>query len=840
MKKNVFWIFLILMMVSVLNVHAQTEALWLFDEYEGLYPSQVIENSSENDYPLVLGLGGRIVEGKYGNALDPGWKQPEIDFSRIPSDIQANFGLYKLEKKKGRSVAPLTWHNAYFAALMTSSEDHLRKEVGFVQPTRTKLNLGDFDWTVEFWFLPDENIQTEGTVFEIGTGPRGDSQSITSLSLSPDFEEFMLANEPSSRRRINIKTALRQNQWHHLAFVYSAEDQTLTHYVDGDLQEQVEGLKLKKLPVGDEDYMSIGRDGFWEKPLQGKLDELRFSSKQVYHNTFDPPQSFSKYLQAQYISPKLKEGPPLLFADDLNTTLQYSKTPLQLGSRKHVFIDDAFLEEIGDVDFTVNPPTKEELIMSNIEGPFRKHLTVVEDEDGLIRLYNSVEDDYLQVHTSHDGVNFIAPNTGNEHKNYKNIVIPEPNGGKGNPFIDPNGEGADKWKYVSGYHNRGLYLYTSPDGYNWTRKKTAIMPFQIGTQSATFYDDQRQVYTSYHRSGVFHTPAGATQRSSVIAETKSLYQVIPFNPLTQEEYFELDEKIRIRDPLPWWLDNGPLSPGDFGMELPHKFDPTDEDPVGTDIYITKAQKYKYAPDTYLAFPVVYFHYEEDGPVTRQALIDSTRLRGAGPIETQIAVSRDGLNWKRYHQPTYVAPGEHAGIDIKTAYIAHGMVKRGNELWQYYFGEPHYHSAWIDYPEKRAVFRLKQRLDGFVSIDSPYEKEVYIKTKPFVFQGDRLELNINTGAVGYTQVGFVDQNGEPISGYSVDDCIYINGDLISAEVEWIQNRDEFPDVRIGEGESTEVFKNLKTTKDVSPLQGKVVQLVFRMRGSKLYSMQFIDH
>ncbi|MDZ7765888.1 MAG: hypothetical protein U5K00_15980 [Melioribacteraceae bacterium] len=51
------------------------------------------------------------------------------------------------------------------------------------------------------------------------------------------------------------------------------------------------------------------------------------------------------------------------------------------------------------------------------------------------------------------------------------------------------------------------------------------------------------------------------------------------------------------------------------------------------------------------------------------------------------------------------------------------------------------------------------------------------------------LNIDTDAVGYTQVGFVDENDNPIEGFSVDDCIYINGDFIEEEVEWMQNREE---------------------------------------------------
>jgi hypothetical protein len=283
-----------------------------------------------------------------------------------------------------------------------------------------------------------------------------------------------------------------------------------------------------------------------------------------------------------------------------------------------------------------------------------------------------------------------------------------------------------------------------------------------------------------------------------------------------------------------------LTPGGFGLEFPKKFNPIDADPVGTDIYITKTQKYPWAPDTYLAFPIVYFHYEADGPLTRQLLMDPARERGSGPVETQLSVGRDGLNWKRFSRPTYIGIGTHAGRNIYTAYIAHGMVRRGDEIWQYYFGETQYHSAWRKDDPGRGVYRLVQRLDGFVSADAPYDKIATITTKPLIFKGNRLVLNIDTDAAGYAQVGFLDENGKPVKGFSVDDCIYINGDFIQAEVEWCKNLDMATKIREKEIEyDTSVFKQFKTSADVSELEGKVVQLVIKMRGSKLYAMQFIE-
>lgn len=807
---KIFYQTIILIVFICQNSIAQSEnykviSLWCFDEQIGLYPSSVLENLSDNDYPLVLGLGGQIVPGKFGNAIEP------IEHLRIEIPHgETEFGLEKVPKTKGRKVEPLTWFNAKFCALMTSGEKHLRKEIGFVQPTKTKLNLGEFDWTVEFWFQPTIQTKKDGVIFEIGSGPRGENGIITSLLLSSDLKTFIFRNQPAkSLVKINSLNFNEKKDWSHIVFVYSYREKIINHYVDGKLISSTKNVVFKSLPVGEEDYMSIGRNGLWQNPLQGKIDELRFSDGIVYVSEFDVPQSFAPKSSAQKV--ELVKGPPLIFNDKAKNNL-----PLNLGDRKHLFIDDSFISEMKDVSFNVNPPKKAELVIGNIQGQFRKHLTVVDDEEGLIRIYNGVHDDYMAVRVSKDGVNFESPDLGTEYRGQKNIVIHEPVGGMGNPFIDPNGSGDDKWKFISGYHSRGVYLYTSPDGFKWKREKMALIPFRSGTQSCTFYDDQRQVYVTTHRTGIMHTPAFATQRSTVITETNDLYKPIPFNPLSQKDYRELDKTLPLREPLPWWLDNGPLTPGDFGLEFPNAFNPDEADPVGTDIYVTKAIKYPYAPDTYLSFPIIFFHYENDGPPTRTELMNPERKKGEGPIETQIAVSRDGLNWKRYYRPAYVGIGMHEGIDIKTVYIAHGMVKRGNEIWQYYFGEPFYHSAYDKSDKRISVFRLIQRLDGFISIDSPYDKEATVITKPFTFEGNRLVLNIDTDAAGYSQVGFIDENGKPIEGFSVDDCIYINGDFIETEIEW-----------------------LKKGKDVSSLQGKTVQLVFRMRGSKLYSMQFIN-
>jgi len=800
-----------LLLVSILAlaspVAAQTVAAWPFDEQIGIYPSCVINDVSGNDYPLVIGPGGRIVPGKFGNALEP-TDQPSVDYPKLGSVL---FGLATPQPAAGRKTEPLTWRNARFAALMTSGENHLRKEVGFANATKTGLNLGASDWTVEFWYMPTGSTGEAGVVFEVGEGPRGENDRITSLLLDKTRDSFTLVNQPSGTR-VRIPTdrqaVTSRDAWHHLAFVYLAQTGQLSHYVDGKMQGNPVKARLKPLEAGTEAYFTVGRDALWRNPLAGRIDELRFSSAALYNSSFTAPGSFSPLSNGKAKADKLAAGPPLLFAHD-----QPVAGPVRLDDRKHLFIDDALIAEMKDISFTVNPARLEEAVIDNIQGPFRKHINVVEDEKGQIRIYHGVGNDSLAVHVSDDGIHFRAPKLSNGDA--ANVVIPEQTA-MGMVFIDPNAPPEERWKYISDYHRQGIYVYTSPDGFCFKRFPISVLPFRSGSQSNIFYDDQRRLYVSYHRSDFPVTRAGKTQREFVRTETEQLLKAWAFKPLTQAQIAEIAKTKPVHNLSPWYLDNGPLTPGGFGVEYPTAFGPDPAiDPVGTDIYVPKAIKYPWAPDTYLAFPLLYFHYEDDGPNTRQTLGEEARALGSGPVETQVAVSRDGIHWKRYPRPTYVGVGTHGADPINQAYMGQGMVRRGNEIWQYYFGEEAYHSSWKK-NTKRAVYRVSQRLDGFVSADAPYEREATLKTKPLVFRGNRLLLNIDTDAAGYAQVGFLDESGKPIPGWGLDDCVYISGDFLEKEVEWL-----------GSG------------KDVSKLAGRTIQLVFRLRGTKLYALQFVQ-
>lgn len=790
---------------------AATIALWLFDEPVGAYPSSILNDSSGGSI-LALGRGARIAEGKYGRSLEIADPLPLRIKSAGSYEEGAGsilFGIGRLPVPKGRTMEPLNWANATFAALATSGETHLRSP-GFPNVSKSRLNLGAFDWTLEFWYQAVRDSTGEGTVYEIGSGPRGENELLTRLALAPGAAEFRLYHRGAAPIGIPTnRAAVRSGRWVHLAFTYTAAEKQIRHSVDGVLQPLPAKALLQALEEGEEAYLTLGRDARFERPLPGRIDEMRVSDTVVYTGAFPPPGSFSLTYSGRMPKQTLVAGPPLLFGKEAP-----KDGVVRLGGRKHLFIDGALIAESKGIQFVPNPPVQKEKVFEDLRG----HLSLVEDDTGLLRIYYRAKNDWLGVVTSRDGVNWERPDLSANHDGLRNIALAE-TVGLGNVFLDPNAPPGQRWRYFSGVKRRSMFVYTSKDGWSFQRHETAALPFAAGSQSVVYYDEQRQVYVGHHRSDYGMTETGRTQRVFLLSETRDLLSPWPYTVAAPEVTAAEARRRRIKNERtdPWFVDNGPLSPPGLSVELPVIFSTDDKlDPPSTDIYTTKVIKYPWAPDTYFAFPAVYFHYEGARDRARSTLGDPARKKGSGVVEVQIAVSRDGLNWTRLPRPAYIPISSNGRDAIHMMFLTHGMVKRGGEIWQYAGGHAgngvNYHSAFVK-QQNSPLWRYVQRVDGFVAAEAAYTGGEFT-TRPLVFEGKRLRLNVDTGAVGYAQVGFVDENGNAVPGFSVDDCVYLNGDYLDHPVEWL-------------GKGT----------DVSMLAGRTVRMVFRMRGARLFAMQF---
>ena len=233
----------------------------------------------------------------------------------------------------------------------------------------------------------DDGETADGVVFEVGEGPRGENDRVTTLLLHGDRAGFELINQPSGTKLFipsDPSILRRAGQWTHLAFTYESSPGLLRHFVDGREQASSRPSKLRSLEEGEEAYFSLLRDGTWNRPLPGAIDEFRVARGRVYVSDFDSPQRLVDAWRSGKASEVARVTQPLLFVGQSS-----DHRLIDLGGRKHLMIDDVLFPVNHGVTFRPVPPERVELVFE-VEGSFRKHLTVIEDEEGIIRIYNPI------------------------------------------------------------------------------------------------------------------------------------------------------------------------------------------------------------------------------------------------------------------------------------------------------------------------------------------------------------------------------------------------------------------------------------------------------------------
>jgi len=469
---------------------------------------------------------------------------------------------------------------------------------------------------------------------------------------------------------------------------------------------------------------------------------------------------------------------------------QQASSPYELGGDRHVFIDGLLIDKKSHVTLTVNPPQRKELVIVADKPWERNGISCYcnvfwDDNYKQYRLY------YVPIHleskpiyrlamaTSKDGIDWEKPNLGVvewQGSKDNNIVIDSQR--EGTVMIDPNGSPDKRYVFLSTEPEIGARLFTSPDGIHWTMGTKQISSHHSDSQISTFWDDRLKKYV--------HCPkviiAGDRPRAIGRVETSKMDETWP-------------------------------------SDIPMVMSGDDGDPPSVDLYTNSTQKYALAPNVYVAFPTPYYHYNDPS----RAYLNEPALKlggkkNDGVIETQLAVSRDGKKWTRYRTP-YVPLYNHEGLNLKVNMVFPGMVYHDTCIEQYFGGYAFTHGdtnarSRLRGRELGGIFRLEQRVDGFVSADFAYEGG-NLTTAPFTFTGGALKLNVNTSASGEGRVSILDEAGKPIPGFGIKDCDFISGDYLDKQVTW------------------------KGKPDVSALAGKPVRLRFEMRGAKLYAFQFAD-
>ena len=216
--------------------------------------------------------------------------------------------------------------------------------------------------------------------------------------------------------------------------------------------------------------------------------------------------------------------------------------------------------------------------------------------------------------------------------------------------------------------------------------------------------------------------------------------------------------------------------------------------------------------------------------------DFTRIPGIGgedgPMYVQLTSSRDLVNWDRVgDRRPFIPLGEPDSCDSGQIYTTNRPIVVDDEVWIYYAGHEcthghpvHWATETDRFPQipdaiKRASPRIREtinlailRLDGWVSVDAGLEKGV-LTTKPIVFRtGSKLVINAEA-THGAVRAEILDESGKPLPRFGSDDCDAFSGDGIRHTVTWRANS------------------------DVSALAGRPIALRFHLENAKLYSFVF---
>tara|TARA_B100001123_G_scaffold290008_1_gene323246 strand:+ start:2928 stop:3347 length:420 start_codon:yes stop_codon:yes gene_type:complete len=112
-------------------------------------------------------------------------------------------------------------------------------------------------------------------------------------------------------------------------------------------------------------------------------------------------------------------------------------------------------------------------------------------------------------------------------------------------------------------------------------------------------------------------------------------------------------------------------------------------------------------------------------------------------------------------------------------MLYGGIHVGDEIYQYHAGPDGEHGLGI--PTVERIFRISQRVDGFASADFDASGG-RLDTPEMSAVGDALYLNIDAGR-GIGHVAILDETGQTIDGFGLEDCDDIRVDSVSPLVTW---------------------------------------------------------
>jgi hypothetical protein len=460
---------------------------------------------------------------------------------------------------------------------------------------------------------------------------------------------------------------------------------------------------------------------------------------------------------------------------------QKTNTPLNIGSRLELFVDDYLIESLENAELRLQTPLDEGPVIyfdKPWEGFFSAYTTIIKDGDKYRMYYRGLpttkgeasNEEVTCYAESADGIHWIKPDL----KIYEvmgtmnnNVVLKDipPASHNFSPFLDSGGEKPVNGKFKAlGGLSKGLVAFSSDDGIHW--KKLRDEPVLTGepfdSQNISFWSESEGCYVCYFRKW---TKVGDKMIRSVGRSTSA-------------DFFKWSPPLTM----------------DFGNA------PAEE------LYTNQTSPYFRAPHIYIATAARFF------PGKQVISEEQAKRLGVNPgyfrdcSDAVLITSRGGNKYQRTFMEGFLRPGIGLGNWVsRTNYPALNIVQTGETEMSFYVNQ--------DYAQPTShLRRYSLRIDGFSSLHADYAPGE-MTTKVLTFTGSHLVINFSTSAAGYILVELLDSKGNPVQNYSSDDCITLIGNEISRVVEW------------------------KSGSDLIKLKGAPIRLHFKMKDADLYSLRF---
>ncbi|MSP13745.1 MAG: hypothetical protein EXR62_12420 [Chloroflexi bacterium] len=479
-----------------------------------------------------------------------------------------------------------------------------------------------------------------------------------------------------------------------------------------------------------------------------------------------------------------------------------------IGTKRELFVDDWLIEAREEsVTHRLHQPTpREEALVTDRpwEGNMCGYVTVFQDGDRYRMYYrtgrfNEVPggqqptDCVVCLAESADGIHWERLELGLfEHQGSRrnNILVV----GAGEdyigsdafaPFLDTR-PGVDpralykaaaighSFRRVGNKWRAELYAMCSPDGIHWSllQPEPIMTEGAFDSQNLAFWDPLRGEYRAYFRDF-------QEGRRRILTATSQDF-------------------IHWSDPA--WLDY----PGAADHQL----------------YTNQVLPYYRAPHIFVGFPTRYVERTWSPSIDALPELEHRKMRGqlhprygAAVTDGLFMSSRDGARFHLWDE-AFIPPGPQLQRNW-----AYGDNYQCWGLWETpsdRAGAPpelSFISTENYWRDTFTVFRrFTLRIDGFASINASYAGGAVL-TRPMTFAGSKLHLNFATSAAGGVWVELQDAAGQPIPGFSRDDCYEVIGDELDRVVAW-------------QGGS-----------DLSALAGTPIRLKFTLKDADLYAMRF---